>query len=184
MSENKKLEIIENYTEKKLLDKIEGFRPKNDDFTPLETLFNELYDKFLKTNTSNKAIVTLFKVLERFNEVSEPHVFWDIMSTLEGMDGFEQEYVNSLKRKASDITMMNLNALFNSDVSYVGSEKMKDLLAHITNNPNTTSSIVKYIKEEFVEIEEEKVVDEIRWIKKPSQKSIIEKKNKWWEFWK
>ncbi|MFI8605168.1 hypothetical protein ACIGCP_11940 [Cellulophaga baltica] len=145
----------EKYTEKELLDKIEAFRPENDDFTPLEILFNQLYDKFFKTNPSNKAMVTLFKVLERFNEVSEPHVFWDIMSTIEGVDGFEQEYVNSLKRKASDITMMNLNALFNSDISYVGNEKMEDLLAHIKNNSNTTSSMIRYIKEEFVKIEEE-----------------------------
>ena len=175
---------MENYTEKELLDKIENFRPENDDFTPLEILFNELYDKFLKASPSQTAIITLFKVLERFNEVSEPHVFWNIMSTLEGMNGFEHEYVNFLKRKASDITMMNLNALFNSNISYVGSEKMEDLLAHIRNNPNTTNALVKYIKEEFVKIEKEEVADEVRWrIKKSSDKTVIEKKKKWWEFW-
>ena len=30
------------YTEKELLDKIEDFRPKNDNFKPLEILFNSL----------------------------------------------------------------------------------------------------------------------------------------------
>ncbi|WP_417784680.1 hypothetical protein [Tenacibaculum sp.] len=177
---------MENYTEKELLDKIENFRPENDDFTPLENLFNELYDNFFKTNTSNKAMVALFKVLERFSEVSEPNVFWNIMYSLEDMDGFEQEYVNSLKRKASDITIMNLNALFNSNVIYVGNEKMEDLLYHIINNPNTSSSTVKYIKEEFVKIEEEeeKVKDEIELEKKTSDKNIKEKSKKWWEFWK
>ncbi|MGG6231499.1 hypothetical protein [Tenacibaculum sp. SDUM215027] len=175
---------MDNYTEKELLDKIENFRPENDDFTPLENLFNEFYDKFLKTNTSNKVIVTLFKVLERFSEVSEPNVFWNIMYSLEDMDGFEQEYVNSLKRKTSDITIMNLNALFNSNITYVGNEKMEDLLDHIINNPNTSSSTVKYIKEEFVKIEkkEEKVRNEIELKKKTSDKNIKEKSKKWWKF--
>ncbi len=172
------------YTEKELLDKIDGFRPENDNFTPLETLFNELHDNFLKTNTSNKGIVTLFKVLERFDEISEPHVFWNIMYTLEDMKGFEQEYVNSLKRKASSITMMNLNALFNSNVNYVGNERMEDLLTHITNNPNTTNSIIEYIKEDFVKIEKKEVVDQIKRMKKISDKSLKERKKRWWEFWK
>jgi len=182
---------MENDTEKQLLNKIEAFRPENDDYTPLELLFNQLYDKFLKTNTSNKGLVTLFKVLERFHEVSKPIVFWDIMYTLEEMDGFDQEYVNSLKRKASDITIMNLSSLFNSDINYVGNEKMEDLLTHIKNNPNTTPSILKYVTEEFVKIKEIKInvkdkdEDEDRWrIKKTSHKRIIEKDKKWWEFWK
>uniref|UniRef100_A0AB33KZ14 Uncharacterized protein n=1 Tax=Tenacibaculum sp. Pbs-1 TaxID=3238748 RepID=A0AB33KZ14_9FLAO len=175
---------MKNYTEKELLYKIENFRPENDDFTPLENLFNELYGNFLKKHTSNKAMVTLFKVLERFSEVSEPNVFWNIMYSLEDMDGFEQEYVNSLKRKASDITIMNLNALFNSNVTYVGNEKMEDLLDYIINNPNTSSSTVKYIKEEFVKIEEEKVKNEIELKEKTSDKNIKEKNKKWWELWK
>ncbi len=172
------------HTEQELLEKIEAFRPENEDFTPLGTLFDELYDKFLKTNTSNKAMVTLFKVLERFSAVSEPHVFWDIMGVLEDMQGFEQEYVNSLKRKASDITIMNLSAFFNSGIRHIGNENMEDLLAHITNNPNTASSIVDYIKEEFVEIEADKVSDDVEPIKNRPNKRATENNKQWWQFWK
>ena len=128
-----------------LLQRIEDFRPTDNDFTKLEILLEELKN----TETPEKGMVTLFKVLERFHTKSESKVFWNIMDVLEGMKDYKYEFVNSLKRKEGNITMMHLNLLYNDGITYVANEKMEDLLTFIKENPATRKQTVTYINDNF-----------------------------------
>jgi DNA repair ATPase RecN len=129
-----------------ILSKIDSFNIEENSWNELDIHITDL----MNTENSEKGIVNLFKILERYHD-RDDHVLWEIGHATEDMKGFEYELVNSLKRQPSDIGIMLLNMIYNTGAKEIGGENMDALLAHLKNHPKSSSSMVSYITEAFEE---------------------------------
>jgi len=117
--------------------RIAEYTPKNGEWTELDELIQDL----AKCNLIPEDFPSLFSLFERFPEDDGAEVFWGLVHLLEGVGGFEEALVSSLRHKPSDMATIMVNRMLNGGIDRVGEVRLMDLLAEITWNSNVPGSV-------------------------------------------
>lgn len=85
----------------------------------------------------------LFDVFERFPEQDGFGVFWGILHTLEGLEGYEPELVASVTRLPCEFNVLMINRLLNAGISEINGNSLEGLLLAVPANARATAQALR-----------------------------------------
>jgi hypothetical protein len=117
-----------------------------DGFRGAWSVLNDLVNELKTSPAPAKGTDALLGVFERHpGATSGGGVFWPILHTLESLPGFETHLIDSVRRVPAIFTVMMVNRLLNSGVTWVRTDSLLRLLEDALGNPRT----LRIVKEEI-----------------------------------
>ncbi|WP_010250961.1 hypothetical protein [Acetivibrio cellulolyticus] len=123
----------------RVIKRLDVFTPEGGSFIEIDNILAELLD----VNDAMPAFESMYKVFERYpNNYNE--TMWTIVHTLEDSIGYEEELINSLRRKPTKFTLTMLNRILNTGQKKYKEYDLLKIIEEILANPNSSRDIGNY----------------------------------------
>jgi hypothetical protein len=116
------------------------------DSDQLKALEECLTRAFLTGGLSHEDKAALLEVFERFPDEDGFGVFWSILHGLEHVDDYEDELVQSVRRRPGLFNTLMLNRMLNAGIELVAGESIDGLLRELLSHPAANDSVVKQVQ--------------------------------------
>jgi hypothetical protein len=116
------------------------------DSDQLKALEECLTRALLTGGLSHEDKAALLEVFERFPDEDGFGVFWSILHGLEHVDDYEDELVQSVRRRPGLFNTLMLNRMLNAGIELVAGESIDGLLRELLSHPAANDSVVKQVQ--------------------------------------
>jgi hypothetical protein len=104
-----------------------------EDAEQLEILDQSSKDFFTNPD-AGVAVAVWFRLFERFPEDDAYGVFWSILHGIEGLAGYDEELIASIRRRPSEFTVLMVNRMINAGQMSVGDTDLLCLLEEVADD--------------------------------------------------
>ena len=85
----------------------------------------------------------LLRVFERFPDQDGYGVFWSILHGLEGLPGYEEALIESIRRQPSEFSLLMVSRMLNAGRTHVNGTDLLGLLDEVARNPDYSAALHK-----------------------------------------
>ena len=117
-----------------ILEEIDSFSPEGAGWAKLDNLINELWE----TGHPEDGMKIMLKVLERFPDEDGDGVLWSIVHSLENLDNYERELLNSVYRQPSHLGITMIHRIENVNQHELCGRNIKEIYQELLIHPKLT----------------------------------------------
>jgi hypothetical protein len=129
-----------------IIQEIESFIPKNDDWLELESILGELFN----SHNPELGLDVMLGIYERYPD-EDNDILWGMLHGIEDIENYELKVIESVSRKPSFFGVLMLHRILNANISSVGGISLIDTLKEVANNSSATNYVRKKA-ERFVQL--------------------------------